>query len=471
MSFVAAIFSIWVLGSAFMLMVERRTGRGHSIAEMAAVPFFLGMGAVSLLMFFYFIAGVAFNFINLVIVPAVILMLMAARYASRPGRLKEIRPFVEPAVTWTGTHKFILTAIAIQAAWVIFVAMSVPVNAHDALANYALKAKIFYFAEGIPAGFFTWPEEVVAHPDYPLLVSFVMTWIYAFTGFNDLIVKMLMPIVYLGFMAIFFSRMRKLFDPAYALLSVFMLATIPQIAAYGTIIHADLFLAAFVTCSMLYFISYARLRIAGDLVFSSVLMGFSLWIKNEAVVFAAAFILLFMVLAARDRGVWRKRALRDGVLAAAIIGAIALPWFYVKISSGAVNSDLDITALTAARLIRNIKDIPVLLNLFQQEVFGPKKWNIFWVMFFASVIWKHRNLWRGENIYIALFLAVSAAGYFAGYMATTGENLFFYVNTTISRFMIHFAGVSAILMWALVYEDAREANSFFTAGKRQQNNA
>jgi hypothetical protein len=464
MSFVLAVFSIWVLGAAFMLMVERRAGSGHSVVEMAALPLFLGMGAVSLLMFLYFSLGIAFNFLNFVIVPAVIFMLMAARYASRPCRSAEIKPYRVPAGKWTRAHKFIMAAIAVQAAWVIFLAMSAPASSHDAVANYALKAKMFYFAEGIPAGFFAWPEGVVAHPDYPLLLPFVMTWIYAFTGFNDLIVKMLMPMVYLGFMALFFSRMRKLFDPAYALLSVFILATIPQIAAYGTVIHADLLLAAFVTCSMLYFISYARVRIAADLVFSSVLMGFSLWIKNEAIVFTAAFILLFVVLAARERGVWRKRALRDGVLAIAMIGAIALPWFLVKISSGAVNSDLNITALTADRLMRNVKDIPIILNLFQQEVFGPKKWNIFWVMFFASIIWKRKSLWRGENAYITLFLLVSAAGYFTGYMATTGENLFFYVNTTISRFMIHFAGVAAILMWALVYDDARETKSFFTSG-------
>ena len=117
---------------------------------------------------------------------------------------------------------------------------------------------------------------------------------------------------------------------------------------------------------------------------------------------------------------------------------------------------MNIGDFTPERIWQNVRDIPILLNLFQQEVFGPKKWNIFWVLFFFVMIWKRKMLWKEEFFYITLFLMLAVLGYFAGYMATTGNNLFFYVNTTISRFMLHFTGICMMLMMLLCGKEILE---------------
>jgi len=41
-------------------------------------------------------------------------------------------------------------------------------------------------------------------------------------------------------------------------------------------------------------------------------------------------------------------------------------------------------------------------------------------------------------------------------MLTTGNNLFFYVNTTISRFMLHFTGITLLLAAFLCRDEYRE---------------
>jgi hypothetical protein len=103
----------------------------------------------------------------------------------------------------------------------------------------------------------------------------------------------------------------------------------------------------------------------------------------------------------------------------------------------------------------NVKDIPILLDVLQQQVFGPKKWNILWVAFFAVLVWKRKDVWKGGAAYAALPLLLLFAAYFAGYMATTGANLYFYAHTTLSRFMIHFTGLAVLLTAALVYNDVK----------------
>jgi len=236
---------------------------------------------------------------------------------------------------------------------------------------------------------------------------------------------------------------------------VFFLATIPQLADYATVIHADLILTAFITCAFIYFVTYIRNRERAPLVFSSLLFGVSLWIKNEAMVFVAAFfmaLIIFNFKASRRAG---KFNLMDIFTAFAIIAVIAAPWVCLKMSAAAVNSDMDLSKVTIGSIWQNVKDIPVLLNLFQQEVFGPKKWNIFWILVFGCAIWKWKSLWRGEVFYMTLFLLVSAIGYFTAYMCITGGDLYFYVNTTISRFMLHFTGVSAFFLANLVWDEVR----------------
>ncbi|MEA3489282.1 MAG: glycosyltransferase family 39 protein, partial [Candidatus Omnitrophota bacterium] len=432
-----SLISLEVTGFFFVLLLIRRGRYGCSVTEFLALSFFLGTGFVAYQSFLCYLLGRAFTFSNLMIVPTVLFILVFARYASNPGRLDGLFRGEKEFRRWDLIERLLLAGLAVQFLWTLFLVLPIPVNSHDAVANYALKAKIFHLAGGIPRGFFGWEEATVAHPDYPLFLPLLMTWIYAFTGFNDLTVNLVMPVVYLAFIGLFYSLIRKFFNRAYSLLVTFILATIPQLADYATVIHADLILSALVGCALAYFVLYIRRKEREYLVFSSILLGISLLVKNEAIVFTGAFFAVLTMFVLRSNPLRRKKILADIVVSFLIIVVIAAPWFAVKISSGTVNSDIDLSKMTAERLVQNARHIPVMLYLFQQEVFGPKKWNIFWMIFFAGIIWKARALLKGERFYITVFLVIAAAGYFCGYMAITGGNLYFYVNTTIPRFMLH----------------------------------
>ncbi|RKY42847.1 MAG: hypothetical protein DRP85_01410 [Candidatus Makaraimicrobium thalassicum] len=464
MNFIFSLLALEITGAFFILLVIRRTRYDYSVPELLTLSFFLGAGFVSYQLFLYHLSGIGFGFLNLIIVPVVLLILIFARYASRPERIADLLPEKGNPRRWSRTEKLLAAGLFFQLLWIVLLVAPVPVHSHDAVANYALKARIFHSAGGIPEGFFGWNEATVAHPDYPLLLPFLMTWIYAFTGFNDLNVNMIMPVIYLAFLVLFYSQMKKLFSRQYSILLTFILGTTAQVADYAVIIHADLILTAFVTCAFVYFMLYVRTKDRICLILSSVLFGFSLWVKNEAMVFTGAFAAAAAASLVRSEPFQRRRALADVVIAFAVVAALAAPWFCLKFSGAlAVNSDMDFSRLTSGRLWQNIRDIPILLNFFQQEVFGPKKWNIFWIVLLAGAIWKRKTLWKGECFYVTFFLLLSAAGYFAAYMAMTGDTLFFYVNTTISRFMLHFCGAALLLLAYLLKDDIRAVASFNTA--------
>jgi 4-amino-4-deoxy-L-arabinose transferase-like glycosyltransferase len=457
---VFALLSIEILGMFFVLLAIKRDRSCYSFPEILSLSFFIGASFAAFQLLAYYFFEIDFNLRNVIAAPVVLFLLVFSHYFSRPQRLKEFAPHGGYFQKWNLTERLLFLGVLVQFLWVIFLVAPMPVYSHDAVANYALKAKIFYSSGGVPEGFFGWSEATVSHPDYPLLLPFLLTWVYVFTGFNDFIINMVMPVIYTAFLVLFYSQAKRIFNRPYAFLLVFFLATIPQLADYATVIHADLLLTALVAGAFLYFWLYAREFRKGDLLLSSVLFGFTLWTKNEAIVFVAAFAAVFIVLFARSEPIFKKKIARDIIVSFFIVAVISAPSFAVKIAAGVTNSDIDLSKLTFDRFLQNVKDIPVLLNLFQQEVFGPKKWNILWMMLLAAIVWKRRFLLKGQNFYVTLFIILASLGYFAGYMATTGNNLYFYVNTTISRFMLHFSGIGLFLLGCLVYDDVLGLESF-----------
>jgi histidinol-phosphate phosphatase family protein len=128
---------------------------------------------------------------------------------------------------------------------------------------------------------------------------------------------------------------------------------------------------------------------------------------------------------------------------------------------GVMNSDINPSEYSLSVLWANFRDLPILLDFLQRQIFGPKKWNLFWMIFWAVVILKRRDLLKKERFVQTVFIAVAALGYFAGYMAMTGANLYFYANTTISRFMLHFAGISMFYVAFLAYGDLKRHKFVF----------
>ena len=133
---------------------------------------------------------------------------------------------------------------------------------------------------------------------------------------------------------------------------------------------------------------------------------------------------------------------------------IAAPWFIFKFSNYLVNSDINILNLTFGRFLSNLKGIPIVFYEFQKQVFGLKKWNIFWITVITIIILKKKKLFKSSCFYITLFVFVALAAYFAAYMCTTGETVFFYAKKTMSRFMIHFAGISMFLAMYLLQDES-----------------
>lgn len=459
---ILSIVTIFISGMFFVLSsVGQQARRARTFPGLLPASFFVGLGVMSIQLFSYYLFGMEYTTKNVVVLPIILLILSVARYLINSSGRDPVNVRNEKTASFTNFERLLLVAMFIQLAWIVFNVIAVPIHSHDVVANFGLKAKMFFTSSGIPEGFFKWTEASVAHPDYPPGMPFLITWVYEFTGFNDLTVNLVMPVIYVSFLWLMFSIFIKFFTRSYSLLMTFLLATVPQLADYAMIMYADLVLCAFVAGAIGYLLLYLKKRDRGCIFTSSMLMGTAVWFKNEAMVFAVAYIVLLAIMFLRARGSVGTRTTSDTVKSALIVVGMALPWLLFK-SSGevVVNNDINIASMTVERFVQNAKDMIILLNLFQQEVFGPKKWNIFWIIFFVSLAVGRKKLWKDANLYVTLFVIISTFGYIAGYMSTTGDNLYFIINTTLSRFMLHFTGVCALLMAKLMYDTVKDMGIF-----------
>jgi len=329
------------------------------------------------------------------------------------------------------------------------------VYSYDALASYAFKAKIFFLNQGIPTGFFNWNEIEVTHPDYPLMLPFLMTWVYMFTGFNDLVVTKIMPITLVFFILFFYSQLKSLFNRTYALSGIFIICTVTQIVNYVTIIHADFFLLSYVTCAFLLFLRYLRNLDRESLIAASILFALSIWLKNEGIIFLISFMACLVVFSFVGSKEKVKRLRQNLGMAVLICCLIVGPWYWLKIAKHMTNSDMNLSMLNWPRFTHNIKDFYYVFNEFQENVFQPKKWNIFWEGIFLTMILMRRRLFDNKNFYISLFLMIAVAGYLLSYTLFTGLTIEAYANTTMSRFMIHLSGLSLLLSMSLLWEKVK----------------
>ncbi|MFA5350748.1 MAG: glycosyltransferase family 39 protein [Candidatus Omnitrophota bacterium] len=444
MSFIIAILSIEILGILTALFIGRLLKYKFSLIELFSIAFFIGLGGIGCLQFLMFLLGVklAGGFAPTLTIIAFVILLPSIAVSK-----KYILEFRRP-VPFTLLEQIILAMLFLQAAWVIFQALPLPIHSYDSLANFGFKAKIFYFSDGIPGSFFKWGESVVSHPDYPPLLPLILTWVYYFIGFNDVLVTKIMPVTYLIFLPLFYFLLRKFFTRTYSLTGILVFATIPQVSRYAMITYADLLLGIFVSIAFMYFMVYLRGKEVTALVFSALFFGLSVWIKNEAVVFACVFFLLLIFYLVNLRDI--RRLITVLLVSFFVFIIVSSPWVIFKLYSGLVNSDINIKQLGWDRFLFNLKDSWKVLYNFQMELFNLKKWSIFWIIVLLVSVFRRKNIFKGLTSYASFFIIISAWGYFCAYLCVTSYDVDFYVEKTMSRFMLHFCGLFIFLVLSLL---------------------
>lgn len=418
------------------------------LTEKIALVYCIGIGLLTLEMAALSLLGIKFSIASLAIciaLPVTVALLIKRRPEESQVRVKML--------PLSNLEKFFILGISFEVLYAFFRTLIIPMESYDAIAIYALKSKIFYLAQSIPHDFFSSFGKLVPHIEYPLLIPLAETSFYIFFGsLNDLAVKIIFPLYYLALIVVFFCVLIRFVGRRQSLWFTFLLATIPQITDFATNGYADLPFAFYCSTAIFYLYLWMRQKKDSFLILSFILSVLAVWTKSEGLMFASINVVVAVVYMVRERTVYAKCCIYV-VLTVAMIAA----YIFILRSLGlAVNSDfVSSQSSLPARLIVGIKRIPAILYEYQIQFFGPKKWNIIWIVFITGCILGAKKVFLKELMPLTVFILLVFSGYSLVYMLSSAPQGFgWHLSTSGSRLFMHFVPI-AVFFLAMLFKELK----------------
>jgi 4-amino-4-deoxy-L-arabinose transferase-like glycosyltransferase len=408
----------------------------------------LGLGALTLQMFAYSSLHIKFSLFALLL-PWLFIVIATTFVFRKAPPLGEELPREKNRVFDIA----LLAGIIFQVFHAFFKALIKPMDSFDSIGNFAYKAKLFFTGGYIPYELFLDRSIDIQHPDYPLFIPLSETWVYMFLGrCNDLLVKALFPMFFLAVLVIFYFVLKRVIGKRLSLVTTFFLATIPHFLNYATIGYADFALTMFYTASFLYiFLWISYKRESKYLFLAPFLAVLAVWAKHEGVMFLLINIALLVLYILINRRVVTRKDLNGIASFLSITVAFTIIWFAYFHMIGFSNEFVNKETLHLSAAIKHLGRIPLILYEYEKHIFGPKKWNISYLVFLLGFVFYFRKSFLGNFKYITLSILLSFAGYSFFYLITPLE-IRYHLQTSGSRMLIHFLPVTVFWIGYLARE-------------------
>lgn len=437
-----------VIGWNILFWIIKRD-RSFAFAEKCALSFILGIGAITVQMFIYSILRIRFSIASLLLPHVFITILNHFAYI----RTAPTGETPLPAAMGSTFDKALICGIGFQVLHAFFKALIKPMDSFDSIGNFAFKSKMFFMQGHIPYELFLNRSIDIAHPDYPLLIPLSEAWVYMFLGnWNDLLVKAMFPLFFVSLLIILYFTLKRVAGKRLALISAFFLATIPHFLNYATIGYADFALTMFYASSFFYiFLWISFKRDNRYLLLATFLAFFAVWSKHEGVFFLLINLAILGLFTLMNIKKISAREFGGIMIFAVVTVSLTAAWFVYFHSVGFSNEFVNKETLHLSVVLKNLDRIPLVLYEYQKHVFGPKKWNISYLVFLLGLIFYFKTSLRSDFKYITLSILLAFAGYGFFYLITPLE-IKYHLQTAGSRLLIHFLPITVFWISYLAKE-------------------
>ena len=326
----------------------------------------------------------------------------------------------------------------------------------DGLLIWELKARYAYLNGGaLPAQYFSDAPRVFSHPEYPLFLPMLETWIYFWIGDCDQYwVKLIFPLFYAVGMVLlaqagtFWSGKRWI---GLLVANLFLFIPFLTRAAGGIVLgYADVplsivYLAAF------YFLSiFVRQNSSAALSCFVALAAILPWIKREGV------ILWFVVTACGAWIIWRRRGVVPALLSF-LPGVCVIVGWQIYLKAMHVSPAQDFDSIGLAPLCANLYRIGPVLRSLISEAATIEHWNLLWlatlVAFFCFVI---RG--RGQHALMLVVCTVAPIALYCGvYLFSAWSDYRHHVGSSLPRLLLHVAPLSMLAIALALAPPSRDS--------------
>jgi len=348
---VAGVASLLALGFALSLLAGIDGALGRDLPARLGFSFFAGAGVTAWLML---VLGLARVKLGLPVILAVWLVPLAAaramlhlrkRDAASPALPGGIAPEVPAGLpAW---EKAGIGLLAFAGAWSVLT-VAIPMSAWsnwDTWAIWNFKARACLLERGIPFAMLAEPLFKYSHPDYPLGLPMVQTYLAMWSGgMDERLLRALSPFYLLSLASLLALLFRELGAGRFRWLLTGLFITVPKVVEQASSGYADLPVACGMTaCLLMLALAW---RGAGVGWAAGLAGGLAAIHKDEGLIWAGSAVLLLALWAWRGRGAWKQ-----AVVAIALVAALAAPWKAVTASMGLRPNDYSMNLPRLAGLL------------------------------------------------------------------------------------------------------------------------
>ncbi|MBI1912529.1 MAG: hypothetical protein HYS21_11085 [Deltaproteobacteria bacterium] len=446
---ISALFLFFLSGFLIVKFIDRRGELGLGVLPRLGAAFMLGLGAVSLQMFFYSVISIRFSPFGIALPWVAITIILFLTPLGKGSQKTEALP----SKSGIGAFQIVLTAlIALQVIYAFIYTSLMPINGWDAWAIWFLKAKAFFVDKGVEQLFFE--NYGNSHIDYPLMIPLSAAWIYTAVGsINEFAAKALYPLQYASMLLIFYYVVSRLADRQFAILFTFLLSLTPIVMVHGAGFpvkvsvlymgdytgYADLPLAIYFLGAASFFYLYMLEGRMPFLILATLFFAVGAWTKNEGLTFAllgAVAMLAFIISE-------KKPLAKPLILITAVLILFIAPWSIYKAhyhytSEYAGNLSLQVLASNFSRL-------GTIFSSFLKYMFAAiGLYNFTWWLFFASLALNARSIFTKPMIFVNFLLFAQIGIYIFVYMISPSD-INWHIATSIDRLLLHMAPLAMLV--------------------------
>ena len=328
----------------------------------------------------------------------------------------------------------VIFLIIIQILFIFSNALARPTVVYDSVAMWTMKAKTLFTENQVNFN----PDSPTYlssshHRNYPWHVPLMSYWLFNVLGeFNDLLVNLIFVSYFICLLIVCYCFIKEYISKFYSLIFVFFLSSMPLVFYHGFNAYADLTLSFYVLISFVYLFKWLEAQESRYLVYSGIFSGIACFVKNEAIIFIIASLLIIALNIVISRNWQRAKHLFHYVF---FVILSILPWLVFK-----ATHNLDIS---------NVKEgfgfYPDVLKSLFGALFTSNSWNIWWFIVIISIIVNFKNIIKNKELILGwLFLFFSLAGFLILYLFTE-EYQYALNNTAISRNILTLIPISVFI--------------------------
>lgn len=414
------IYFLAMLTSGYVVVSFAFKGKAHSFIETVSLSMLLGAGTVSVIFFWLTLIGLK---------PArsiiLIIFCIASLFLTFLHHKKKTAPLIFPGkLIKNEWFYFVIVGIVLIFMFGIVTAHSLcmPLYDIDAYSLWGLKAKALYYEGFSDGGHFYQLPLSFSHLNYPLLVPFLISGVYAAIGqVHDLIGKIIFPFFFIGIAGFMFTSLRWKLERIPSLLLTVLLLSTPVMIRWAGAGKADFVLAVFHAVSVFYLVKFIKEENRSDLIIALLGTFFCAFVKNEGI----ALMALNIAVLVGFYGLFpiSLKKLKVSAIFIFIISLLMLPWFFwaSDIPQTHENYNKRVFDILHNENLHRMKDIlgyfSGLLRTkenFSGGFFNISRWGMLWIILpIAGLLrlsaWKERYIlamWSLLILQIALYFYV-----------------------------------------------------------------